>query len=87
MATVILNHRVKDYATWRPLFDSDRARRDGAGIKEIAVGEKVGDPGNVYMIWEMADPSVITKMMADPELQKTMEAGGVISIPEVIVIG
>ena len=86
MATVVLNHRVKDYASWKVLFESDRARRDEAGVKQIAVGQKAGDPGNVYMVWEVADPSIIAKMMADPELQKRMQEGGVISTPEAIII-
>jgi hypothetical protein len=86
MATVILNHRVKDYATWRPLFDSDQARRDAAGIQLLGVGQKAGDPGNVYMVWELADTSIIEKMMADPELQKRMQEGGVISAPEMIIL-
>ncbi len=86
MATVILNHRVADYATWRPLFDSDSPRRSGAGLKEIAVGQKAGDPGNVFAIWEVADPSIIAGMMADPELQARMKEGGVISAPELIII-
>jgi hypothetical protein len=86
MATVILNHRVKDYNTWKPLFDSDKARRDSAGVKELAVGEKAGDPGNVYIVFDIADPSIMEKMMSDPELQAKMQEGGVISKPEVTVL-
>ena len=87
MATVILNHRVKDYATWKTLFDTDAARRSGAGLREIAVGQKEGDPNNVFLVWEVADTGIIKGMMNDPELQKVMEAAGVISIPEVTIIG
>jgi hypothetical protein len=86
MATIILNHRVKDYDSWKPLYDSDKARRDGAGLREIAVGQKAGDPGNVYLIWEAADTSIISKMMSDPDLQKKMQEGGVISEPQVTII-
>lgn len=86
MATVIMSHRVKDYATWKPLFEADAPRREGAGVKVLAVGQKAGDPGNVHMVWDVADVSVIEKMMADPDLQKRMQDGGVISAPEVIVL-
>lgn len=86
MATLIVNHRVNDYATWKTMYDSDSARRDGAGMREIAVGEKAGDPGNVFLIWSVDDVSGIEQMMQDPELQKRMEEGGVISKPEVTVI-
>jgi hypothetical protein len=86
MATIILNHRVKDYASWKARYDGDKARRDRAGLKEIAVGEKAGDPGMVYLVWQIADTSVINKMMTDPDLQKTMQEAGVISAPEVVII-
>jgi hypothetical protein len=86
MPTVILNHRVNDYATWKTKFDSDVARRENAGLKEIAVGQKAGDPGNVYVVWDVADASVLQPMLSDPELQKTMKEAGVISAPELVVV-
>jgi hypothetical protein len=86
MAKVILNHRVKDYDTWKVGYDSDAARRDSAGLIEIAVGKKAGDPNLVYVIWEAPDPSVFDTMFADPELQQAMESFGVISAPEMIII-
>ena len=86
MATVILNHRVKDYASWKTGYDSDAARRTGAGLKEIAVGQKAGDPGMVYIIWNVADVSVLQPMLSDPALQKTMQEAGVISAPELTIV-
>lgn len=86
MATIILNHRVKDYTSWKSLYDSDLPRRTAAGLTELAVGQKAGDPGMVYMVMQVADLSVVSKMMGDADLQKTMEEGGVISAPEFTVI-
>lgn len=86
MATLIVNHRVKDYATWKTGFDSDEARRVENGAKLITVGEKAGDPGNVYLVFDVADISKINSMMASPELQAKMQEFGVISEPEVVVI-
>jgi len=86
MATVILNHKVKDYNTWKALYDSDAARRTGVGMVELAVGEKAGDPGNVFIIWKLDDASAVEKMMADPELKERMAEGGVISAPEVTIL-
>ena len=39
MATVIVNHRVSDYSTWKKGFDSDKETRDAGGLTEIAVGQ------------------------------------------------
>ena len=86
MATVILNHKVKDFKTWKPLYDGDVARRSGAGIVELAVGEKTNDPGNVFMIWKLDDVSIVEKMLSDPDLKARMAEGGVISAPELIIL-
>jgi len=86
MVTLIINHRVQDYTTWKVGFDSDEERRAGAGINLISVGQKLGDPGNVYIIFNVADPSVLPQFMADPERQAKMQSLGVIGAPEAIVI-
>ena len=62
------------------------ARRNTLGLTEIAVGQKAGDPGNVFIIWKAQDTSVLHSMMSDPDLQKTMQDAGVISAPEVTII-
>ena len=59
MATVILNHRVKDYPTWKALYDSDKDRREGMGVTELAVGENVDDPGMVHIVFQVADPNAM----------------------------
>ncbi len=86
MATLIVNHRVNNYATWKPLYDSDAPMRAGAGMKELAVGEKAGDPDNVFMIWSVDDISVVEGMLSSPELQARMQEAGVISKPEVTIL-
>ena len=85
MAIIIVNHDVKDFASWKPHYDSDVDRRANAGLKELAVGTKSDNPNSVYMIWE-GDPSGLEKMMKDPELKAKMDDAGVISAPEVIVL-
>ena len=86
MATLIVHHRVTDYTTWKAGYDSDKARRDAAGAVELAVGERADDPGMVYMIWQIADPSAFESMLADPELKAKMAELGVITAPEAILL-
>jgi hypothetical protein len=86
MATVIVNHRVTNYTTWKAGFDSDEARRDSVGAKLLAVGEKADDPGNVYLVFDVADLENMVKMMNDPELKSRMTEFGVITAPEVVVL-
>lgn len=85
MATIIMSHDVVDYATWKPVYDADSARRDDAGLRELAVGTKSDNPNSVYIIWD-GDAAIMEQMMRDPELEEKMKEAGVTSAPEVIII-
>jgi len=85
MSTIILSHDVKDFASWKPHYDADSARRQNLGFKELAVGTQANNPKKVFVIWE-ADPDAVEQMLQDPELKEKMEAAGVISPPEVTII-
>ena len=85
MAIIILNHDVKDFASWKVHYDADADRRINAGFKELAVGTKSDNPNTVYLIWE-GDPATLEKMISDPELKVKMDEAGVISPPEFVVI-
>lgn len=86
MSTIILNHKVIDYAKWRPVFDADNLRRKEAGFKNEKVFRGGDDPNNVYILAEVADPSSLSKMMNDPDLAAKMAEGGVISQPSLVVL-
>ncbi len=86
MATIILNHKVKDYSTWKDHYNRDSERRTKLGLKELKVGVKSDDTEHVYIIWETDDFSVIEDMLSDPDLKRRMEEAGVISQPEVAII-
>lgn len=85
MAVIILSHEVKDFASWRPHYDADSARRDDAGLKELAVGTQSGNSNKVFVVWE-GDPANAEKMMQDPDVGIKMKEAGVLSAPEITVI-
>lgn len=85
MATIIVSHDVEDFATWKPHYLADSARRTNAGLKELAYGTQSDNPHKVFVIWD-GNPSVVEKMMNDTELAEKMKEAGVISEPEVLVI-
>ena len=79
MAIVIANHKVKNFAKWKPFYDADAKRRKNSGIKELAMGRKADDLNNVYFIWEIKDLNKFKAMSKDPELQEIIKKAGVIS--------
>jgi len=44
------------------------------------------DPNHIYIQAEVADPSLLSKMMNDPDLASKMEEGGVVSQPTAIIL-
>ena len=85
MSTIILSHNVKDFASWKPHYDSDAPRRNSAGFKELAVGTQSDNPNKVFIIWD-GEVDALNKMLQDPGLKEKMEVAGVISPPEVTII-
>ena len=86
MAIMITHHRVKDYTTWRPIYDNDAARRKSNGIRDWKVAYNPADPNDIYMIWEVDDPEAIKGMVNDPLLRELMDKAGVISPPEPVLV-
>lgn len=84
MAHVFIQHQVDDYDTWRPHFDADKAAREAAGARDVAVLRDAADPHSVWIVIE-ADQSIIEPMMGDPERGKAMQEAGVVSTPQVWV--
>ena len=84
MAHVFIQHQVDDYDTWRPHFDADKAAREAAGARDVAVLRDAADPHSVWIVIE-ADQSIIEPMMGDAERGKAMQEAGVVSTPQVWV--
>lgn len=86
MVTVIVQHEVKDFSQWKPVFDADEANRAKAGVKQLGLYTSAKNQNDVTMIFEVSDPGVVGTYMSDPRLQEDMKRGGVISDPVVSVL-
>ena len=85
MAKVILWHKVKDFDAWKTTYDGDKARRDGAGLKEVSLTRGKLDPNSLVIEWETGNPGVMDQMFADPELKATMEKAGVMGMDYYVI--
>ena len=80
---VEITHTVKDYAKWRPLFNSDSTARIASGMKEIVVGRGLDKNNNILVALQISDVPKAKAFATDPRLKAVMEKGGVISKPGV----
>ena len=78
-----ISHTVKDYATWRPLFDADSVNRKASGLEDIVVGRNMDKPNNIFIVLQTADIQKAKDFSANPKLKELMSKAGVISKPDV----
>jgi hypothetical protein len=86
MVTVIMQHEVKDFAQWKPVFGADEPNRAKAGVKQLGLYTSVKNPNDVTMIFEAPGADVLDAYTSDPRLQETMKNAGVISAPVISVL-
>ncbi len=80
---VEITHTVKDYATWRPLFNADSTTRKASGMQDIIVGRGLDKKNNIMAVLQVSDVAKAKAFSADPRLKAVMKKGGVLSKPGV----
>lgn len=80
---VEINHMVKDYAKWRPLFNADSTARKASGLEDIVVGRGLEKNNDILVVLKASDVQKAKAFGADPRLKAAMDKGGVISKPDI----
>jgi hypothetical protein len=81
MALLIVQHKVRDYALWRPAYDSHESSRTGAGITNGRVYRGAEDPNDVVIVLEAADVAKARTWTASEDLKTAMQKAGVLGAP------
>ena len=83
MATLTVQHHVKDYDTWKPVFDEDGTSRRANGAKSHTVYRGGEDNNDVIVVTEFASREGALAFMSNPSLKDAMERAGVDGEPRV----
>ncbi len=86
MVKVIVTHEVKDFATWKKVYDDDAPNRNKSDMKVDWVYTAVDNPNKVTIIGEFPNSGAVNGFMDNPELKAAMEKGGVMGKPEIKVL-
>ena len=84
--TVIVTHEVKDYASWRKVYDADEPNRKIMGFKVWGVYADTKNPNVVSIIGTFPNAGAVDAFMASPKLKEAMEHAGVVGRPDVKVL-
>ncbi|HSN08763.1 MAG TPA: hypothetical protein VLS85_06980 [Hanamia sp.] len=86
MLTVILSHEVKDFETWKKVYDAGEPLRTASGIRMDGVYTSVDNPNKVTLIGVIDSLEAFQGFLQNPQLAADMEAAGVISKPEAKIL-
>jgi quinol monooxygenase YgiN len=84
--TVIITHEVKEYASWRKVYDADETNRRAAGMKVWGVYADVKNPNLVTIIGTFPSAGALEGFVSSPKLKEAMDKGGVMGKPDVKVL-
>jgi len=83
MATMIVKHKVADYAKWKTVFDAHQKDRLEGGISGHSVCRMADDPHTVVIIGRVKDLSKARAFAKSDTLKNAMMKAGVQGAPEI----
>ena len=86
MASILIQHKVKDFAEWKKAFDSNAGLRTSSGELSALVFQDAGDPNRVTVLNKWKSLEIAQKFASSPELKAAMEKAGVIGQPAVLFL-
>lgn len=83
MASMLIQHTVKDYAVWKKAFDSAEAMRTSSGELSHQIYRDSTDANKITVVnkWNSLDNA--QKFAHSPELKAAMEKAGVEGRPTI----
>jgi hypothetical protein len=82
---MFVRHQVKDYASWREIYDAAEALRLEHGVRASGVYRTVGNPNEVTVWHDFDSAKAANAFAGQPELRDGMAKAGVLVAPTVWV--
>jgi quinol monooxygenase YgiN len=83
MASMLIQHKVKDFAAWKKVFDSALSLRTSSGELSAQVFRDASDPNKVTTLNKWSSMENAQKFAHSPDLKAAMEKAGVDGPPTV----
>ncbi len=87
MISVIVQHEVRDYDTWKPVFDEHGTVRKQHGATSHEIYRSLDNPNEVMIVNHFESREQGEAFVSDPSLPEAMQRGGVIGQPRVTFVG
>jgi hypothetical protein len=80
---VLVQHKVKDFDTWRKAFDEHKQSRMDNGLADRMLGYSTDDKNQVTIAFAITDATKAKAFMGSKDLADKMKAGGVEGPPSI----
>ena len=77
-----INITIEGFEKFKPVFDSDEARRQSLGINTLGIMKDIDNENNITIIMSAPDLKTIEDRKNDSIVREKMMLSGVISKPE-----
>jgi hypothetical protein len=78
MTYMLCRNRVADFLRWKAVFASHEAAHQAAGLRLLNIWRTVGEPNNVFYMFEVASTDKAREFIGNPAAAQAGEASGVI---------
>jgi quinol monooxygenase YgiN len=79
----MIRHKVKNYAKWKPIFDSHSEKRKASGSRNYRILHSVDDVNNLVLLFEWDNLENARQFIQSEDLHKTMQEAGVLDQPDI----
>jgi len=79
----LIQHKVKDFDKWLPLYQAHDSARKASGLTEIAIGRGLDNNNEVTAAFKTDDIQKAKDFTASPGLKEAMQKGGVTGAPSI----
>jgi quinol monooxygenase YgiN len=83
MASMLVQHKVKDFAAWKNVYDSVADMRASNGELSDQIYRDASDPNSLTVIFKWDSLANAQKYAQSPELKAAMEKAGVEGPPNI----
>jgi quinol monooxygenase YgiN len=86
MVHLLIRHKVKDFASWKAVFDAAFTFRKAGGESSFRLYQEINDPSDVTLWFEWESAASAEKFVASEELARQMKLAGVEGKPEIRIL-
>jgi heme-degrading monooxygenase HmoA len=83
MASILIQHKVEDFAAWKKVFDSKQDLRTSYGEISTQIFHDASDPNKLTIINKWDSMANAQKFAHSPELKAAMATAGVVGKPDI----